>query len=275
MRVHHAPAQSRCRVLLPLLFGLATAWPGEAPWIGAVAGAQESRLGVSPEAALERLKEGNRRFRSGTSLHPNIGSARLLETAGRGQAPFAAILGCSDSRVPCELVFDQGVGDLFVVRVAGNVCAVNEAGTIEYGISHLGTRLLVVLGHEECGAVTAVATDASLEGSLSRLADHIRPAVAEARRLHPGLGPAALVPYALRANVVQSIQDLLSRSEIARRLVREGTLVILGAVYDLETGEVTWLGPHPRQAALLKEGGKGAGKSDAAARVLAPEAAGR
>ncbi len=89
-----------------------------------------------------------------------------METAGRGQAPFATILGCSDSRVPCELVFDQGVGDLFVVRVAGNVCAVDEAASIEYGIGHLGTPLLVVLGHEKCGAVTAVATEAELAGSI-------------------------------------------------------------------------------------------------------------
>jgi carbonic anhydrase len=145
------------------------------------------------------------------------------------------------------------VGDLFVVRVAGNVCNVDETGSLEYGIGHLGTSLLVVLGHEKCGAVTAVASGAELEGSIPQLVESIRPAVADAKRLHPGLSPDALVPFALRANVIRSIEDLLRRSATARRLVREGKVLIVGAVYDLETGEVTWLGPHPRQATLVKE----------------------
>jgi carbonic anhydrase len=142
------------------------------------------------------------------------------------------------------------------VRVAGNVCAVNETASIEYGIGHVGTPLLVVLGHEKCGAVTAVATDAELEGSIPRLVEQIRPAVEEAQRLHPGMKPNALVPFALRTNVIQSIEQLFRRSGTARRLVREGKVVVVGAVYDLETGEVTWLGPHIRQAMLVKEVGK-------------------
>jgi carbonic anhydrase len=248
-----SPAHSLCRaawpVILSLLAAAATASGSTAP----APTAHETSSAVSPEAALLRLKEGNLRFRTGVSVHPNLDRARLAETAGKGQAPFATILGCSDSRVPCEIVFDQGVGDLFVVRVAGNVCNVDETGSLEYGIGHLGTSLLVVLGHEKCGAVTAVASGAELEGSIPQLVESIRPAVADAKRLHPGLSPDALVPFALRANVIRSIEDLLRRSATARRLVREDKVLIVGAVYDLETGEVTWLGPHPRQATLLKE----------------------
>jgi carbonic anhydrase len=253
---HRSSVRSWYTSALPLLFGLLAALVGASQAVAAAAAVHEPGPGVSPDAALSRLKEGNRRFRTGASVHPNLDARRLMETAGKGQAPFATILGCSDSRVPCELVFDQGVGDLFVVRVAGNVCAVDETGSIEYGVGHLGTPLLVVLGHEKCGAVTAVAIEAELEGSIPQLVEQIRPAVAEAQRMHPGLKSDALVRFALRANVIQSIEELFRRSGTTRRLVREGKVVIVGAVYDLETGEVTWLGPHPRQAALVREAGK-------------------
>jgi len=255
--------------VLSVLLGLLAASIGVSQAIAPTAAAHEPAPGISPEAALARLKEGNRRFRTGGSLHPNSDATRLRETAEKGQAPFATILGCSDSRVPCELILDQGVGDLFIVRVAGNVCAVNETASIEYGIGHLGTALLVVLGHEKCGAVTAVATDAELEGSIPRLVELIRPAVEEAQRLHPGMKPDALVPFALRTNVMQSIEDLFRRSGMVRNLVREGKIAVLGAVYDLETGEVTWLGPHIRQAALVKEAGNedSSGQSTPAASV--------
>jgi carbonic anhydrase len=269
---HRSSVRSRYGAALPVLFGLLAASVGASQAVAPATAVHEPGPGISPEAALSRLKEGNRRFRTGALLHPNIDARRLMETAGKGQTPFATILGCSDSRVPCELVFDQGVGDLFVVRVAGNVCAVDEAGSIEYGIGHLGTPLLVVLGHEKCGAVTAVATDAELEGSIPELVGHIRPAVAEARRLHPGLKSDPLVRFALRANVIQSIEDLFRRSGTARDLVREGKVVVVGAVYDLESGEVTWLGPHPRQAVLVREVGKEESPSRRSAGTLAPGA---
>jgi carbonic anhydrase len=232
-------------------------------------GATEPAPAVSPEEALTRLKDGNYRFRNAEMQHPRVNAARVKETAENGQAPFATILGCSDSRVPCEFLFDQGIGDLFIIRVAGNVCDVDETGSIEYGVGHLGSPLLVVLGHEKCGAVTAVVKKAELEGSIPELVANIRPAVQAAEKLHPGMAPDALVPFALRTNVLQSIEDLLRRSEVVRELVREGKLAVVGAVYDLETGDVSWLGPHPRQAVLLKEGGKGdageAGEHDAPA----------
>lgn len=247
-----------CFGALPVLFCLfAATTTASGPAAGPASG--EPGPSVSSEAALARLREGNRRFRTGESQHPNLDQARLMATAGKGQTPFATILGCSDSRVPCELVFDQGVGDLFVVRVAGNVCNTDEIGSIEYGIAHLGTPLVVILGHEKCGAVTAVVTDAELEGSIPRLIENIRPAAVEAQRLHPGLNPNALVPFALRFNVLQSIADLLGHSSIAREMVREGRVAIVGAVYNLETGEITWLGPHPKQSLLVKDSRKGDG----------------
>lgn len=254
--IHRSPVRAWSTAVLPVLFGLMLATSvGATSAVAPAHGVSEPASGISTEAALARLREGNRRFRAGGALHPNADAARLRETAERGQAPFATILGCSDSRVPCELLFDQGVGDLFVVRVAGNVCAVNETASIEYGIGHLGTPLVVVLGHEKCGAVTAVATDAELDGSIPRLVEQIRPAVENAQRIHPGMKPNALVPFALRENVLQSIEGLFRRSGTARRLVREGKIAVVGAVYDLETGEVSWLGPHLRQAVLVKEGG--------------------
>ena len=197
------------RFALPVLLSLYAATAGAPRALSSATAVHEPAAEISPDAALARLKEGNRRFRTGAATHPNADAARWRETAKDGQAPFATVLGCSDSRVPCELVFDQGVGDIFVVRVAGNVCAVNETASIEYAVGHLGTPLLVVLGHEKCGAVTAVAADAELDGSIARLVELIRPAVEESQRLHPGLKPGGLVPFALRANVIQSIEDLL------------------------------------------------------------------
>jgi carbonic anhydrase len=258
MRTRSVSDRSSVRAMhrgaLPLLFCLLAATP-------TVSGpaSPEPVPSISSEAALARLREGNRRFRAGASEHPNIDQARLIATAGKGQEPFATILGCSDSRVPCELVFDQGIGDLFVVRVAGNVCNADETGSIEYAIAHLGTSLVVVLGHEKCGAVSAVVDNAELEGSIPQLVAGIHPAVTEAQRMHPGLNSDALVPFAVRNNVLQSISDLLGQSPTTRELVRGGRVAVVGAVYDLETGEVTWLGPHPRQSLLVKGDRKGEG----------------
>ena len=204
------------------------------------------------DEALTRLKEGNQRFRAGTPQHPNQDAVRLAELNEKGQHPFVTILGCSDSRVPPEILFDQGLGDVFTVRVAGNVADTDEIATLEYGVGHLHTPLLVVLGHEKCGAVTAVATEAELEGSLPELLDNIEPAMAEARRLHPGLTGESLVPFVVRANVMQAIKDLLTRSPVARELVAERKVEIVGAIYDLASGKVNWLGPHPEEATLVR-----------------------
>src|SRR5262245_9624613 len=128
------------------------------------------------DASLMLLKEGNARFAAGKQLHPNQDAERRASTVAQGQEPFATILACSDSRDPVELVFDRGIGDLFVVRVAGNVAGVRELATVEYGVGHLHTPLLIVMGHSKCGAVTAVVQGAELHGHLQSLAEKIKPA---------------------------------------------------------------------------------------------------
>jgi len=205
-----------------------------------------------PDEALRTLRDGNDRFTAGTPGHPRQDVARAAATARDGQFPLATVLSCSDSRVPVEIVFDAGIGDLFVVRVAGNVADVDEIGSIEYGVGHLGTPLLVVLGHSKCGAVTAVVTDAEVHGLIPPLVENIRPAAAAARQAFPDLAAADLVPEAIRANVWQTIDDICHNSPATRELLAAGKLMIVGAVYDLETGSVNWLGPHPDQGRLLR-----------------------
>ena len=207
--------------------------------------------GVTSDEAYDKMKEGNERFVSGKMLYPNYDRQRRFETA-KGQHPFVTVIGCSDSRVPIEAIFDQGIGDTFIIRVAGNVCDTDELGSIEYGVDHLGTPLLVVLGHESCGAVTAVVKEADVHGSIPALVDNIEPAVEHAKKLHPRLSPDDLVPFAVRANVMQSIEDLLTHSDSVRERAKDHRVRIVGAVYDLETGKVSWLGEHPRMGSLLK-----------------------
>ena len=206
-------------------------------------------VGTADEV-LAALKAGNARFVAGTPQNPHTGIDRVVETS-TGQTPMVTILGCSDSRVPLERVFDQGVGDIFVVRVAGNVADTDEIGSVEYGTGHLHTPLMVVLGHTKCGAVHAVATGAVVHGSIPTLVDNIVPAVERARHAHPGVADKDIVPFAVRENVLESIASTLSHSEEIRNLVREGKLRVVGAVYDIDTGAVDWMGEHPEQSALL------------------------
>lgn len=202
----------------------------------------------------KRLEQGNQRFMAGKAEHPRIDILRRVETATQGQKPFATILTCSDSRVPPEYIFDQGVGDIFVIRVAGNIAGTSEAATIEYGTEHLGTPLLVVMGHKSCGAVSATVQKAEVHGSLPKLVERIVPAVEAARAKQPNATGTDLLNAAIKANVMQSIADLLHGSDIVRHLVSEAKLTIVGAVYDIETGKVDWLGPHPEQSGLLAGG---------------------
>lgn len=218
-----------------------------------VAWANSAPSGVSANEALKRLKDGNARFVAGKPEHPHADAERRTETADKGQHPFATIVACSDSRVPVEAIFDCGIGDVFVIRVAGNVCGVDEVGTIEYGVDHLSTPVLVVMGHSKCGAVTAVATKADLHGNILRLAELIKPAVTAAQKAHTGLHGEALVPEAIKANVWQAIEDTLKSSPDVRELAKAGKVKIIGAVYDLDDGKVDWLGPHPKEEQLLAE----------------------
>lgn len=211
--------------------------------------------GVSADEALKMLKDGNARYLGGTPQHPRQGPERRALTAGQGQHPFATLLSCSDSRVPVEVIFDQGIGDLFVVRVAGNVAATDEIGTMEYAVDHLGTPVVVVLGHSQCSEVTAVVENAKLPGSIGALVAPIKPAVAKAREENPGAGAEALVSAAVKANVFQAMEDVLQKSPVIKAAVKAGKTKIVGAVYELDTGKVQWLGPHPDQEKIL--GGKG------------------
>lgn len=206
--------------------------------------------GVTPDEALARLEEGNARYRSDAQAGPRRDGGRRAETA-LGQKPFAVVLSCSDSRVPPEIVFDQGLGDLFVVRVAGNVAGGDEIASIEYGTGHLGAPLIVVMGHSACGAVTAVVEGAHASGNLAGLLHPIIPAAERARKANPGASGAPLIAAAIEANVWVSIENLLGGSDELRALVSSGNVRVVGALYDLASGQVRILGPHPEQARLL------------------------
>jgi carbonic anhydrase len=195
--------------------------------------------------ALARLRDGNRRFVANRLETTTASSYDRRAALLLGQEPFAVVLGCSDSRVPAELVFDQGFGDLFVIRVAGNIVAPSQIGSVEFAASRFGTRLVVVLGHSQCGAVLA-----TLEESLGRrsapsrnlrfIVDRVRPSV---ETLLSGRGDAdldALMPDAVRANVRASVHQLRHGSELLEELIRTDGLVVVGAEYSLESGVVTF-----------------------------------
>lgn len=198
---------------------------------------------ISVEEALGRLREGNRRFVTGEgTLDRRIGEARRGELV-EGQNPFAVILGCSDSRVPVEIVFDQGLGDVFVIRVAGNVVAPSLVASVEFAAGLLGTRLVVVLGHTGCGAVGAT-LDALTEpgkmppGHLPSIVERVRPAVEGLLATDLRDDREALARQAVRANVRVSADHLRHGSEVLERLILEEGLKVVGAEYDLATGVV-------------------------------------
>jgi carbonic anhydrase len=223
-------------------------------FIGAVL-ASGVDTGLSADEALKMLKDGNARSVGGKATHPHQDAARRALTAGQGQHPLATVLSCSDSRVPVELIFDQGIGDLFVVRVAGNVAATDEIGSLEYAVDHLNTPVVVVLGHSQCGAVTAAVEGTKLPGSMGVLVAPIMPAAAKAKEENPGAAAEAVVAAAVKANVFQAMEDMLQKSPLIKARVKSGKAKLLGAVYELDIGQVQWLGPHPNQEKLL--GGKG------------------
>lgn len=202
---------------------------------------------------LRELREGNERFAGDHSAHPHADRRRRLETLRQGQHPVAAIISCSDSRVPVELIFDEGIGDLFVIRVAGNVCAEHETGSLEYALDHLQIPLLVIMGHEDCGAIKAVAGGEIAHGRVTAIVEHIKPVVEKLRREHPNLSAAELISMAARDNVRHSVRDLLESSATAREAIRTGRLMVVGAVYDLSSGRIEWLGIHPEQSRILAE----------------------
>lgn len=205
---------------------------------------------IPAREALERLREGNARFVQ--DRHGSVASARAgrREELVDGQAPFAIILGCSDSRVPAEIVFDQGLGDLFVIRVAGNIVAPSQVGSVEFAADVFGTRLVVVLGHSQCGAVVATLDELarptdSRSPNLQTIVDRIRPAIEELVPPAGGDDDGTLVERAVRANIRSSADHLRHGSRVLEDLIRDDALLVVGAEYSLETGVVEFFDGLP------------------------------
>jgi carbonic anhydrase len=274
--IHGAPMLRRTLILLSLAVApLAYAGSHDAPpaVTPPAAKSADPHAAAPAEAtptadeAIARLREGNARFVDGAYAHPNQAPERRCATFTGGQHPFAAVLSCADSRVPPELVFDTGIGDLFVVRVAGNVADTDEIASLEYAVGHLNVPVIVVIGHSKCGAVTAVCQGGELHGNLAGLLDNVRPAVDAVKKKQPDAAGAALVSAAVRANVLQSMQDLLTKSPDLAAAVKAGKVKIVGAVYDIHGGMLDWIGEHPQQSALA-----GSAREPAGADAHAPAA---
>ncbi len=236
---------------------------GSAPK-GAAKAAVEDRTYTADEA-LSMLMEGNARWVSNRVDAPATNPERRGATATGGQHPFATIITCADSRLPVERMFDRGVGELFVTRVAGNIAGPSETGTIEYGVGHLHTPLLVVMGHAKCGAVAAAAADARVHGQVAGILARVAPAVDRAKRQNPSLKGDELVAAAVKENVWQTVFDLLKQSDELRAQVQQGELRIVGAVCDISTGHVEFMGEHPWQSELMTALNAPAGQPTASA----------
>lgn len=201
---------------------------------------------IDADTALERLRSGNQRFATGLrSPDTQLSHVRRAELAA-GQEPFAVILGCSDSRVPAEIVFDQGLGDLFVIRVAGNIVAPSQVGSVEFAVSQFGTRLVVVLGHSQCGAVFATVEQLQRPTSdqsrnIRSIVDRIRPSIEGLLETELRHQPETLMQMAVRANVRASVNQLRHGSALIEELVENDGLLIVGAEYSLATGLVDFL----------------------------------
>ena len=209
---------------------------GASQFAGAADPAHSDQPSVAPAEAISKLEEGNGRYTSGNLQHPGQTAERRTELANT-QHPFATIVSCSDSRVPPEIVFDQGLGDLFIVRVAGNVINDEGLGSIEYSVDHLGTRLILVLGHQSCGAVKAaretIAAKGKAPGHIESLVMAIKPAVEATAKDD--------LDTTVKANVKNVVQALRSSTPILKAKVDSGDIRVIGGYYSLDTGAVTFL----------------------------------
>ena len=201
--------------------------------------------------ALQRLREGNARFASGDRCRETFLGHTERDKHVDGQNPFAVILGCSDSRVPVEMVFDQGLGDLFVIRVAGNIVAPSQIGSIEFAAEQFGTQLVVVMGHSQCGAVQATIEQllrpSNMQSpNLRSIVDRIRPAVEGLLADQPAHDDESLAHHAIQANVRASVENLRHGSEIIEGLIQNEGLLVVGAEYSLESGTVEFLDEIPK-----------------------------
>ena len=229
----HRPLRLAARFALTLAAAAAVSVPA------ARAAEDAKSTAPSPDEAVARLMEGNARFVEGDMEHPNLGQ-EVREDLAKGQAPFAVIVSCSDSRVPPEIVFDAGPGDLFVIRVAGNVVEDHALASIEYAVANLGTPLVMVMGHESCGAVgAAVASEkgeASFDGHIHDLVETIRPAVQAAMEHAQG---DEVLDAAVKENAVRVKEQLSNSKPYVGEYASEGKIKLLAARYDLDSGKVT------------------------------------
>ena len=201
---------------------------------------------ITPSEARQRLKEGNQRFVSGVRSLDSVVKQMQRQDFLKGQEPFAIILGCSDSRVPAEIIFDQSLGDLFVIRVAGNIVAPSQIGSIEFAADRFGTTLVVVLGHSMCGAVMATIEDLEDPNdehsqNVQSIVGRIRPSVEPLFGTELREQPDKLLEASIRANILAATNNLRHGSAMLENLVQAGKLEIVGAEYSLETGEVTFI----------------------------------
>ncbi|MBF0117226.1 MAG: carbonic anhydrase [Desulfobacterales bacterium] len=191
--------------------------------------------GTSPEDGIILLEEGNKRFADGRLNHPNQNPERRNEVI-KGQHPFAAILSCSDSRVPPEIIFDQGVGDLFIIRDAGNVADDMALGSIEYAVEHLNVKIVVVLGHDKCGAVTAALKGGHAPGHIAKIVDLIKPAVEKAKKQ-----PGDVLSNAIKEDVLLNVTRIKTSEPIINEFVHADKIKVVGGIYHFDTGKVEFL----------------------------------
>lgn len=206
---------------------------------------------VSADDALRILEEGNVRFVQGGCHSPRRDHERRILTSTEGQTPFVAVLACSDSRVPVSAIFDQGIGDIFTVRVAGNVVGESELGSMEYAVAHLGVPLLVIMGHSHCGAVQAAVGQGNHSVRVGKLIEKIAPAVSKTITGNTDLTDRDFLNEVARTNVSHQIEDLLGHSEIVRDAVEAEHVLVVGAFYDISTGQVEWMSAHPQKSEPL------------------------
>ena len=205
---------------------------------------------IPAQEALERLREGNHRFVSGVRDRETLTNQTRRRELTEGQEPFAIILGCSDSRVPAEIIFDQGLGDLFVIRVAGNIVAPSQVGSVEFAAERFGTRLVVVLGHSKCGVIEATLEELGRPSrdqsrNLRSIVDRIRPSVETLLATELKDHPEDLARQAVRANIRVSTTHLRHGSEVLEQLIQKEGLLVVGAEYSLETGVVEFFDGVP------------------------------
>src|SRR3954468_2059220 len=206
---------------------------------------------IPAKEALQRLREGNLRYADENRSSESVISPRRRAELSDGQEPFATILGCSDSRVPVEIIFDQGLGDLFVIRVAGNIVAPSQVGSVEFAAERFKTRLVVVLGHSQCGAITATLEELQRPGemqsmNLRSIVDRVRPSVQALLETDLRNDLKTLHAKAVRLNIRASTDHLRHGSQVLEQLIRDEGLLVVGAEYSIETGEVDFFDGVPR-----------------------------